>query len=100
MLSLFFVIKFYVKNNVKILIFFRSKCGCPSDKALFTINNRTIRDVNVFLPLFFLKKRVFFKKKTQPQKKCFFLLILLQAGILIVLCYFLASGSNLIFNGS
>ena len=46
------------------------------------------RDVNVFfLPLFLKKKR-------------FFLQILVQAGILIVLCNFLASDSNPISNGS
>ena len=40
------------------------------------------------------------KKKTWPQKKLYFLQILLQAEILIVLCYFLASDSNPISNGS
>ena len=53
-----------------------------------------------FLPLFFKKNRVFFQKKTRPKKTVFFLQILLQAGILIVFCYFLASDSNLISNGS
>ena len=42
---------------------------------------------------------VFFSKKTWP-KKTFFSQILLQAGLLIVLCYFLASDSNPISDGS
>ena len=41
-----------------------------------------------------------FKKKTKFAKTTVFLQILLQAGILIVLCYFLASDSNPVSNGS
>ena len=61
------------------------------------------RDVNVFLPLFFFLKTCFFSKKHGLKKSGFFLQILLQAGlliVLIVLCYFLASDSNPISDGS
>ena len=43
------------------------------------------------------KKRVFFQKNMASKKKNVFFL---QAGIRIVLCYFLASDSNPISNGS
>ena len=57
------------------------------------------RDVSVFFAFVFFKKPCFFSKK-HGLKKTFFLQILLQAGILIVLSYFLASDSNPISNGS
>ena len=51
------------------------------------------RDVNVLFCLCFFSKITWFKKTV-------FLQILLQAGILIVLCYFLAFDKNPISNGS
>ena len=76
-------------------------------------SSTTPRDVNAFFAFVFFKKtcfflrkkhvpkkRVFFSKKHGLKKNCFFLQILFSAGILIVLCYFLASDSNPISNGS
>ena len=53
----------------------------------------------MFVFVFKKKKRIFFFQKKHGLKKTF-LQILLQAGILIVLRYFLASDSDSISNSS